>query len=105
MDRFFFLLSEVQRDPELRQQYSQEVLGPVLGLLEKYLESRVASGVFRPVNISMAARVLGGAMIGFLLLCRIEGEGGPCRSIPRKELATELTDFVLSGLQVREDRA
>lgn len=105
MDRFFFLLSEVQRDPELRQQYSQEVLGPVLGLLEKYLESRVASGVFRPVNISMVARVLGGAMIGFLLLCRIEGESGPCRSMSRKELATELTDFVLKGLLQSEDRA
>jgi AcrR family transcriptional regulator len=98
MDRFFFLLSEVQRDPELRQQYAQEVLGPVLLLLEKYLDSRVASGAFRPMNTSIAARTLGGAMIGFLLLCRIEGEGIPLRSMSRKELAANLADLVLKGL-------
>jgi AcrR family transcriptional regulator len=104
MDRFFFLLSEVQRDPELRQQYAEEVLGPVLVLLEKYLDSRVASGAFRPVNTSIAARVLGGAMIGFLLLCRIEGEGSPGRSISRKELAAKMADLVLTGLQTSEER-
>ncbi len=104
MDRFFFLMSEVQRDPELRQQYAREVLGPVLLLLEKYLDSRVASGVFRPMNTGIAARALGGAMIGFLLLCRIEGEGSPVQSMSRKELAARLADFVLKGLSQSDER-
>lgn len=99
MDRFFFLMSEVQRDPGLRQQYAQEVLWPVLVLLEKYLESRVTSGPFRPLDVNIVARALGGMMIGFLLLCRIEGENSPCLSIPRKELASIMADLVLNGLQ------
>ena len=99
MDRFFFLMSEVQRDPELRHQYAHEVLWPVLVLLEKYLEARISSGAFRPLDISVVSRALGGMMIGFLLLCRIEGDEGPCLSIPRRELAAMMADLVLKGLQ------
>jgi AcrR family transcriptional regulator len=99
MDRFFFLLSEVQRDPELRHQYAREVMWPVLVLLEKYLEARVSSEAFRPIDVNVMSRALGGMMIGFLLLCRIEGDEGPCLNIPRKELATMMADLVLNGLQ------
>jgi AcrR family transcriptional regulator len=98
MDRFFFLMSEVQRDPELRRLYAQEVLWPVLVLLEKYLESRVAAGSFRPVDAGLVARALGGMMIGFLALCRIEGDEGPCWHVPRGELADSMADLVLTGL-------
>jgi len=100
MDRFFFLMSEVLRDPELRQQYAEEVLWPVLVLLEKYLEARVTSGSFRSMDVSVVARALGGLMIGFLALCRIEGENGLCWSIPRQELAAKIADLVLHGLKV-----
>ena len=44
--QIFFLLSEVQRDPELRQQYAKQVLMPILQLLERYLKARIASGAF-----------------------------------------------------------
>jgi len=103
MDRFFFLMSEVQRDPELRRLYAQEVLWPVLVLLEKYIESRMAAGAFRPVDASLFARALGGMMIGFLALCRIEGEGGPFWRAPRDDLAAEMADLLLMGLQA-DDR-
>jgi TetR/AcrR family fatty acid metabolism transcriptional regulator len=102
MDRFFFLMSEVQRDPELRRLYAEEVLWPVLVLLEKYLESRAEAGAFRPVDAGLAARVLGGMMIGFLALSRIEGEGGPYWRAPRGELAAGIADLILSGLQPGE---
>jgi AcrR family transcriptional regulator len=98
LDRFFFLMSEVQRDAELRRLYAQEVLWPVLVLLEKYIESRGAAGSFRPVDAGLVARALGGMMIGFLALCRIEGEQGPFWQAPRDELAAALADLVLMGL-------
>lgn len=102
MDRFFFLMSEVLRDPELRQQYAEEVLWPVLVLLEKYLEARVTSGSFRSMDVSVVARALGGMMIGFLAMCRIEGENGLCWSSSRQELAAKMTDLVLHGLKAEE---
>ncbi|UCG84429.1 MAG: TetR/AcrR family transcriptional regulator [Dehalococcoidia bacterium] len=99
MDRFFFLLSEVQRDPELRRQYAHVVMWPVLVLLEKYLDTRVSSGTFRPLDVNVISRALGGMMIGFLLLCRIEGDEGPCLTTSRRELAAMMADLVLNGLQ------
>ena len=103
MDRFFFLMSEVQRDPELRQLYAQEVLWPVLVLLEKYIESRVTAASFRPVDAGLVARALGGMMIGFLALCRIEGEDGPCWEASRSELAAKMADLLLMGLLARDN--
>ena len=103
IDRFFFLMSEVQRDPELRRLYAQEVLWPVLVLLEKYLESRVEAGSFRQANAGLVARALGGMMIGFLALCRIEGEGGPCWQASHDDLADGMADLLLMGLQARDD--
>jgi AcrR family transcriptional regulator len=102
MDRFFFLMSEVQRDPVLRRLYAQEVLWPVLVLLEKYVESRATAGSFRPVDAGLVARALGGMMIGFLALCRIEGDDGPCWEAPHGELAAKMADLLLMGLQARE---
>ncbi len=102
IDWFFFLMSEVQRDPELRRLYAQEVLGPLLVLLEKHLESRVAAGSFRPVDAGLVARILGGMMIGFLALCRIEGEDSPCQHVPRSELAATMAGLVLTGLNASD---
>ena len=99
MDRYLFLLAEVQRDPELRQQYAEQVLSPALRLLERYLESRMSSGAFRPLNPGVVTRALGGMMIGLMLLYRIESERSPLQGIPRRQLAGELTDLVLNGLK------
>jgi hypothetical protein len=38
-------------------------------------------------------------VVGFLLLLRIEGEGSPAHGMARRELAQELADFILNGLQ------
>jgi AcrR family transcriptional regulator len=99
IDSFLFLLTEVQREPALREQYTEQVLWPILVLLEKYLESRIASGTFRPLDTGITARALGGMMIGLILLWRLEGERSPCQSSPRRDLANQLADLVLTGLR------
>jgi hypothetical protein len=99
MERFGFLLAEVQHDPDLRRQYAREVVQPLLKQMEKYYEARVTSGVFRSLDKDVIVRVMGGMMIGFLILCRIEGEEGPCRRIPREEIAEKITDLALNGLR------
>jgi hypothetical protein len=83
----------------LRERYTEQVLWPVLVLLEKYLESRTASGIFRAIDTGVTARALGGMMLGFILLWRFEGERSPCHGVPHRELASQLADLVLTGLR------
>jgi AcrR family transcriptional regulator len=97
-DRLLFLFSEVQRDPESRQQYIQRVVKPRLAQVEKYLESRIASGTFRPLNVNVIARAIVGIVTGFMVLYRLEGESGACYGVRRQELAVELANFLLRGL-------
>lgn len=102
-DKLLFLFSEIQRDPELRQQYNERVVRPMLALAEKYLESRIISGTFRPLNINVIARAILGIVMGFMVLYRLESESGACYGIRQQELAKELANFVLRGLQAKED--
>lgn len=101
LERFLFLMYELQRAPDLREQFAEQVLGPVLELPERYLESRIASGAFRPLNARITVRAMVGTVIGFLLLNRIEGEASPCQGVTRQEVAAELVNFVLGGLRAQ----
>ena len=96
---FLPLLSEIQRDPELRQRYTEQVLQPIIAMMEKYYASRVEEGAFRDVNLSIIMRAIGGMIVGFMMLYGIEGEKSPIHGIDRKKLANELADFILNGLQ------
>jgi len=98
LERFIPLFMEVQRDPELRRDYSEKVLRPVMSMMEKFITSRVKAGAFRDVNPSVITRAIGGMVIGFMLLYRIEGENSPVHGIDRKELAGELAGLVFQGL-------
>ena len=96
---FIPLFSDIQRDPELRQRYSEQVLRPILGMMEKYYASRIEEGAFRNVNPSVTTRAIGGMVIGFMLLYRIEGESSPVHGLDREALADELTELILHGLE------
>lgn len=101
MGKFLPLLSEVQRDAELRRSYAEQVVQPIMGIMEKYVASRVKKGAFRDINPAFVTRAIGGMVIGFMLLYGIEGEKSPLHDIDRKKLANELTELVLKGLQSR----
>ncbi len=96
---FLPLLSEIQRDPELRHRYTQQVIQPIMAMMEKHYASRIKEGVFRDINLPIIIRAIGGMVIGFMLLYGIEGEESPIRGIDRKKLANELTELLLKGLQ------
>ena len=101
VDHFLTMFSDIQRDPELRQRYAEQVLQPVFGMMEKYYLSRIEKGAFRRVNPAVATRAIGGMVIGFMLLYRIEGEKSPVHNIDRKKLANELAGLVFQGLVKR----
>lgn len=99
LDRFIPLLMEIQRDPELRQRYSDELLRPVLKMAEGFLASRMESGDVRQADPAVVTRAIGGMILGFMLLSRIEGKDSVMRTRSLPELAGELTSLVLNGLQ------
>lgn len=98
-DTLAVLLAEIQRDPELRMQFVDEVIQPSLRLMESRLETRVASGELRPMNVAVLARAMVGMVIGFVFLHKLEREKSPIERVPRRELAAELTNLFLLGLK------
>jgi TetR/AcrR family fatty acid metabolism transcriptional regulator len=97
--RLALLMSEVQRDPELKKLYVKRVIKPVMGRMEKFYETRAASGYFRPLNAAVVTRALGGMIMGLAMLNGLEGEDSPLKRMPRQELVAELKNFILTGLQ------
>jgi len=101
MDRLILLFGEVQRDPDLRRQYTEQVLKPLLKRLEEYLRSRTASGFFRALDAGVIVRAVVGMVLGMSFLYTMEGDESPCLSVSRQDLASQLADFVLRGLESR----
>ena len=93
------LMSEIQRDPELRRQYIEQVVVPNFKLLEEYLGSKIDQDTLRPSNIPIVVRALVGVTIGLSIISTLEGEKGIIRRIPRQELAAEVTRLVLEGIK------
>ena len=105
MDIFLLLMSELYRDKGMRQQYLEDVTNPIINELEKYLKSIVSSGRARPMNIEVTARILVGLMIGLVIVKKVEGEQGPLNRLPSNEVVSEITRYILSGLQTKCDKA
>ena len=109
-DRFHFvernsdfvraMLAEVWTDEEFRQQYFGEVIAPLLGLMETYLQARIEAGSMRAVNSSVIIRAMAGSFLMFLLLSQ-PGHGGLGLDIGSEEVVDELVDFFLLGLETR----
>src|SRR4030042_1654009 len=91
------LMSEIQRDPELRRQYIDQVVVPNFKLLEEYLGLKIDQDTLRPSNIPIVVRALVGMTIGLSLISKLEGETGIIRKMPRHKLVTEVTRLILEG--------
>jgi AcrR family transcriptional regulator len=97
------LIGEILRDPELREIYDRQVIKPVMNQMEKYLENKAAKGEFRSVNTSVVTRALGGMVLGLLLLALFEGESNPLVDMPRQNLAAEIGQLVMKGIQQSQE--
>ena len=94
------LLSQVWTDESFRGEYLREVIGPLLQVMEGYLQSRVRFGTVRPVNTRVIVQAMAGSFLVFVLLSE-PGEEGLFAGVSHDELAAELADFFLHGLQAR----
>jgi AcrR family transcriptional regulator len=95
------LLSQVWTDTSFREQYLSEVIEPLLQLMEGYLQSRIEAGTIRPLNTSVVVRALAGSFLIFVMLADVEQEGGLFPGLSNKQLAGEVAEFFLLGLQAR----
>jgi AcrR family transcriptional regulator len=95
-------LSEILRDDDLSRRFADAVFAPNIGLGQKYFEAKSDSGTFRTINAQVAIRCIIGMIIGFIVIYRLEGDKSPVKDIPRDELAEDMAELILSGLQVKK---
>ncbi len=92
------LMSEIQRDSELRAIFISKLIKPVLASMEDMYLAGSKAGEFRKIDPEVAVRLIGSVMMGMNLLKSIEGEASPLNKLSRERVADETMAFILYGL-------
>jgi AcrR family transcriptional regulator len=92
---FKVVISEVLVNQELRELYYRKIVEPTFTLAGRYVQQWAEQHIFKPVDISMAMRVISGMVLG-LILEHIMGD----KTLEAKwaELPDFLTDMILDEL-------
>jgi hypothetical protein len=98
MTRLSSLMGEIQRDPELKALYTEQLIKPIMSQMEVFYRTQIAAGEFRQFDPAIIVRAAGGMIIGLIMLKNLEGDTGPLHHLPQEKLADELLDFLLQGL-------
>jgi AcrR family transcriptional regulator len=96
--RILPLMSEVLRDPELKDLWLKEFLLPFLGRIETGYRMMSAADRFRKLEPAVAVRAVGGMIIGFLILRVAEGKTSPLNKIEQEKIADDIVNLLLHGL-------
>jgi AcrR family transcriptional regulator len=92
------LMSEVQRDPELKALWLKEFLSPLLGQIEMLVRMMGTTGKFRQFQPEVLVRVIGGMFMGFMLLRVMEGDTSPLKKLDQEKVADDIVSFILHGV-------
>jgi len=98
MSRISSLMGEIQRDPELKEQFSEKLIRPFLSRMEYYYQTAHLTHSFRQFEPAVIVRALGGMILGFIMLKSMEGNTSPVMKLPQEQVADELLNFALYGL-------
>ena len=98
-ESLMFLMPEIQRNPELRTLYAEQVLQPKLVALSRYFDSGISSGIFRRFDSDVVGRVLLATVIGLSTLYRLEGKTNLMSNIPYQDIIDETANLFLKGIQ------
>jgi AcrR family transcriptional regulator len=96
--RIPYLMSEIVRDPELKDLWVEHSIQPLFIQMEAVFRSTMASGRLRHVEPAVAVRAVTGMVIGLNMLMFLEGDKSPLIQLSREKLAHALADFILHGL-------
>jgi AcrR family transcriptional regulator len=92
------IMSEVQRDPELKKLWAKDFLQPLLGQIEIPISMMGTSGKFRRFQPEVLVRIMGGLFMGFMLLRIVEGSSSPINKLDQDKVADDIVNFILHGL-------
>jgi TetR/AcrR family transcriptional regulator len=92
------IMSEVQRDPELKKLWLKDFLRPLLGQIEMLVRMMGTTGKFREFQPEVLVRVMGGLFMGFMLLRVVEGDTSPLKKLDQDKVAEDIVNFILHGL-------
>ncbi|PKM82688.1 MAG: hypothetical protein CVU89_04090 [Firmicutes bacterium HGW-Firmicutes-14] len=95
------LFTEAQFHPELRENFTENVVMRAAGVLEKYIDERISSGDFKAVDPRIASRALIG-MVGAFVLWKEFLLGDKYISFDEDELIKQLVDIYLTGIRAEE---
>jgi len=92
------LMSEIQRDQELRTLFVSKLFRPIMDMMEKYYKAGIEEGELNQYEPAVLVRAIGGMIIGLIMLKTAEGEAGPLSKLPKDQISEEVVSFVLNGL-------
>jgi AcrR family transcriptional regulator len=89
------LLPEILVDRELGARYYQQLLVPVITLLEQHVQTRIERGQIRPINVPLAVRAFFALNAGLLVLLAL---GDPLIQSEWDDLVDVLTSVIFDGV-------
>jgi AcrR family transcriptional regulator len=93
---FMLFLYESRLNADVHQYYVKEALHRIIAATEQRLTALIASGVMRPIDPAIAARMMSATIMGFAALFELGVSIGT--SSPEK-LGADVTDIYLKGLR------
>ena len=99
VESFMFLFGEVNRNSEVRQQWVEQILKPVMARVESFIETRMDKGDFKKENPAILSRAMAGMGIGFILLYSLEREGSPVDKLKLEDISHSLAGILYSGFR------
>jgi len=102
--QIFTLMSEIQRDGELRTLFVNKLFRPIMDMMEKYYSAGMEEGELNQYEPSILVRAIGGMIIGILMMKTMEGKAGPLSQLPQEKVSEEIVRFILNGLMADTTR-
>jgi AcrR family transcriptional regulator len=97
-ERVPLIMSEVQRDPELKALWMKDFLQPLLRQIEMLVRMMGATGKYREYQPEVLVRLIGGMFMGFLLLRMVEGKASPLNKLDQEKVADDIVNYILHGI-------
>lgn len=95
------IVAEIFSDVEVREALYRQIVIPISGHLEKFIQSHIDSGRFRPIDPIIATRAfIGAIVINFAL--KISGLDARYDHISVDSLIEQLVSLFLEGLQISD---
>ena len=95
------LIAEMFTDAEMRETIYNQIAIPIAGHIEKFIQTNIETGRFRPVNPVITTRCfVGSIFINFAL--KFSGLDKRYHDITEDELIDELVSNFLNGLLIKE---